>query len=258
MPADDRHVVVPCRHEAVDRSGASVDLPVVGVFQLRDSLMTHSTTFHHDTTALLEFLGTLHDGGVDMSSYDSHRAWLHRPPAGPIPRIAARDPRRTGRRDEHRQRRRGSYEPNRTVVAVEPSQVMIDRADRSLFTGQRGLVAKCLLALVLLAILCTFGADAVFIGISMLLPAWRAQPGCELTVVSNAVLQRDDQIGCCFYGPVDGWSLRAPEWDCHGGPTEGSADSSGRRIIRLLLLSTVGGSSGRRGWPSRGSCGVCC
>lgn len=77
-----------------------------------------------------------------------------------------------------------------------------------LFTGRPGLVANCLLAVVLFAIPYTSGAAALFFGTSMLLAAWRAQSGCEITVVSNAVLGRDDQVGSCFFGSVDGWEAR--------------------------------------------------
>jgi hypothetical protein len=33
--------------------------------------------------------------------------------------------------------------------------------------------------------------------------AWRAQPGCEATVLSNWILRRDDQIGCPCFTPID-------------------------------------------------------
>ena len=35
------------------------------------------------------------------------------------------------------------------------------------------------------------------------LAAWRGQPGCEITVISNAILQRDDQVGCPVFYPID-------------------------------------------------------
>ncbi len=77
-----------------------------------------------------------------------------------------------------------------------------DRSGGSVvFTGQPGLVANCLLAVVLFSIPYTSGSAALFFGLSMLLAAWRAQPGCEITVVSNLVLGRDDQVGCCFFRP---------------------------------------------------------
>ncbi len=84
-----------------------------------------------------------------------------------------------------------------------------DRSGGSVvFTGQPGLVANCLLAVVLFSIPYTSGSAALFFGVSMLLAASRAQPGCEITVVSNLVLGRDDQVGCCFFGPVDDWEAR--------------------------------------------------
>lgn len=67
-----------------------------------------------------------------------------------------------------------------------------DRSGGSVvFTGQPGLVANCLLAVVLFSIPYTSGSATLFFGVSMLLAAWRAQPGCEITVVSNLVLGRD-------------------------------------------------------------------
>ena len=77
-----------------------------------------------------------------------------------------------------------------------------------MFAGQPGLVANCLLAVALFSVPYTSGAAALFFGMSILLAAWRAQPGCEITVVSNLVLGRDDQVGCCFFGPVDDWEAR--------------------------------------------------
>jgi hypothetical protein len=37
----------------------------------------------------------------------------------------------------------------------------------------------------------------------MFVAAWRAQPGCEATVLSNWTLRRDDQIGCPTFAPID-------------------------------------------------------
>jgi hypothetical protein len=49
----------------------------------------------------------------------------------------------------------------------------------------------------------TSGGALLFYGGSMLVAAWRRQCGCEMTVASNAILQRDDQIGCALFWPVD-------------------------------------------------------
>jgi hypothetical protein len=44
---------------------------------------------------------------------------------------------------------------------------------------------------------------AVFYGASMLLAAVRAKRGCEVTAISNWVLERDDQVGCPIFTPID-------------------------------------------------------
>ena len=38
---------------------------------------------------------------------------------------------------------------------------------------------------------------------TLIVAAWLAQPGCELSVLSNAILRRDDQIGCFVFTPID-------------------------------------------------------
>lgn len=94
--------------------------------------------------------------------------------------------------------------PSRLVPRWLASQVVAC----ALLVRPPGLVASCLLVVVLFSIPYTSGSAASFFGVSMLLAAWRAQPGCEITVVSNLVLGRDDQVGCCFFGPVDDWEAR--------------------------------------------------
>jgi hypothetical protein len=49
----------------------------------------------------------------------------------------------------------------------------------------------------------TSGGATLFYATTMLLAAWRGQPGCEITVISNAVLQRDDQVGCPVFFLID-------------------------------------------------------
>lgn len=43
----------------------------------------------------------------------------------------------------------------------------------------------------------------LFYGATLLAAAWRGQPGCEATVISNQLLGRDDQLGCPLFSPVD-------------------------------------------------------
>ena len=50
-----------------------------------------------------------------------------------------------------------------------------------------------------------FMSDAVlvFYGLSMLLAALRGYAGCESLAISNWLLNRNDQLGCLVFGPVD-------------------------------------------------------
>lgn len=49
----------------------------------------------------------------------------------------------------------------------------------------------------------TSDAALLFYGASMLLAALRGYAGCEVLAVSSWVLERDDQIGCLVFAPVD-------------------------------------------------------
>lgn len=49
----------------------------------------------------------------------------------------------------------------------------------------------------------TSGGALLFYGGSMLLAAARRNRGCEVTVASNALLGRNDQLGCALFAPVD-------------------------------------------------------
>jgi hypothetical protein len=49
----------------------------------------------------------------------------------------------------------------------------------------------------------TVGSALLFYGGSMLVAAARRSGGCEVTAISNAVLDRDDQVGCVLFAPVD-------------------------------------------------------
>lgn len=59
---------------------------------------------------------------------------------------------------------------------------------------------------------------AVFYGASMLLAAVGGRAGCEVTAISNWVLNRDDLVGCPVFTPIDSLEHR---------PTPGSVDSAG-------------------------------
>lgn len=51
----------------------------------------------------------------------------------------------------------------------------------------------------------SFLTDAViiFYGTSMWVAAIRGYAGCEALAISNCLLQRDDQVGCLFFSPID-------------------------------------------------------
>jgi hypothetical protein len=69
-----------------------------------------------------------------------------------------------------------------------------------------GPLAICLNCLVILALVLNpyTGAGALlFYGTTLLISAWRGQPGCEATVISNMILGREDQIGCPTFSPLD-------------------------------------------------------
>ena len=55
----------------------------------------------------------------------------------------------------------------------------------------------------LFALPATAGAAFLFYGVSMLVAGARRTGGCEVTAISNAVLRRDDQVGCPVFGPID-------------------------------------------------------
>ena len=71
------------------------------------------------------------------------------------------------------------------------------------FTGPLGHLANCAAIVALLSNPSTSGAAALFYAATMLVAAWRGLPGCELTVLSNWILRRDDRVGCPVFWPVD-------------------------------------------------------
>jgi len=71
------------------------------------------------------------------------------------------------------------------------------------FTGAAGTMLNCAVIVALLANPYTAGGAELFYGLTLIAAAWRAQPGCEATVISNWILGRDDQIGCPAFSPID-------------------------------------------------------
>ncbi len=53
------------------------------------------------------------------------------------------------------------------------------------------------------ALAATSGAALIFFGGSMWVAALRGYRGCELLALSNWLLQRDDQVGCVLFSPID-------------------------------------------------------
>jgi hypothetical protein len=69
-----------------------------------------------------------------------------------------------------------------------------------------GRAASCVnlgLLAILLAIPATSRPTFVFLGVSMLVAAWRGYAGCESLAISNWILRRDDQVGCLLFSPID-------------------------------------------------------
>ncbi|MGH3133894.1 MAG: hypothetical protein ACRDNY_09200 [Gaiellaceae bacterium] len=71
------------------------------------------------------------------------------------------------------------------------------------FTGPLGLGLNTAVIVALYMIEYANDAAALFYGVTLLVAARRAQPGCEATVLSNWILRRDDQIGCPVLAPID-------------------------------------------------------
>ena len=91
--------------------------------------------------------------------------------------------------------------PLAMVVIVLVARRLVDGPIR--FMDSRGLVLNCALLVVLFTLPYTRGAAALFYGVSLLIAAGLALPGCEATIVPNLLLGRDDQIGCPVFSPVD-------------------------------------------------------
>ena len=78
------------------------------------------------------------------------------------------------------------------------------RAQRPLrATGPLGHLANAAVFAPLFSHPATAGAAFLFYGGSMLLAAARRSGGCEVTAISNTVLDRDDQVGCVLFVPID-------------------------------------------------------
>jgi Family of unknown function (DUF6410) len=70
-------------------------------------------------------------------------------------------------------------------------------------TGPLGHALNTAVFLPLFLIPATVGAALLFYGASMMVAGLRRSGGCEVTALSNALLRRDDQVGCVLFAPVD-------------------------------------------------------
>jgi hypothetical protein len=71
------------------------------------------------------------------------------------------------------------------------------------YTGPVAIALNCGVIVLLLVNPYTGGGAALFYGVSLLVGAWRRQPDCEATILSNWLLRRDDQVGCPIFTPID-------------------------------------------------------
>jgi hypothetical protein len=85
-------------------------------------------------------------------------------------------------------------------------------------TGPLGIGLNIAVIVALLSSDYTAGGAALFYGAAILLGAWFGQPSCEATVLSNLVLNRDDQIGCPLLAPIDEAEARLRRRDTTAAP----------------------------------------
>jgi hypothetical protein len=106
------------------------------------------------------------------------------------------------------------YDPVIGLVALPAIMVAAGLAARRYaggpvrFTGPLAICLNCVVILVLVLNPITGPGALLFYGVTLLISAWRGQPGCEATVLSNLVLRRDDQIGCPTFSPIDAAEAR--------------------------------------------------
>jgi hypothetical protein len=77
------------------------------------------------------------------------------------------------------------------------------RPDRLEATSPAAHCLNVVLFMPLFFVPATAGGAFLFYGVSMFVAAWRRSGGCEVTAIANAVLGRDDQVGCVLFGPLD-------------------------------------------------------
>jgi len=101
------------------------------------------------------------------------------------------------------------YEPVIGLAVLPAVMLAVGLVARRHKTGPLHLIGPmwtCLNCGVIVALVAnpyTGGGAALFYGATMLIAAWRGQPGCEITVIPNVILGRDDQIGCPTLSLID-------------------------------------------------------
>ena len=79
------------------------------------------------------------------------------------------------------------------------------------YTGPTAHALNCAVIVALVVNPYTGPAADLFYAAALLAAAWRGQPGCEVTVLPNWILGRDDEIGCPLFGPIDAAEARRAE-----------------------------------------------
>jgi hypothetical protein len=92
--------------------------------------------------------------------------------------------------------------------------------------GPLGLALNTAVMVILLASDYTRDAALLFYGVTLPVAAWRGVAGCEITVLSNWALRRDDQIGCPLFAPIDAAETQLRH---RNAPGAGVANNSMRR-----------------------------
>ena len=110
------------------------------------------------------------------------------------------------------------YDPVIGFVALPATTVLLGLAARRFagppvhFTGPLGVATNVIVIVALVSDPYTGGGATLFYGAMLLLAAWRGQAGCEVTVLPNLVLGRDDQIGCPTFSPIDAAEADLRRW----------------------------------------------
>jgi hypothetical protein len=101
------------------------------------------------------------------------------------------------------------YEPVIGLAVLPAVMLAVGLVSRRHKTGPLRLTGPmwtCLNCAVIVALVVnpyTGGGALLFYGATMLVAAWWGQPGCEITVIPNVILRRDDQIGCPTLSLID-------------------------------------------------------